>query len=109
MFAGDFAHRIVHITCIQTEMLLTTPRGLRTRDRDLSQGSIQKLRVVHVGAAAGDRQRDSTPVDEQTALAPLFFPCRSGSDLRTRLPAELTRSSFNRHGSAKSTASLYAD
>ena len=89
MLACDLADRIAYVAGIQAEILLTTPRGLRTRDRDLSQGSIQKLRVVHVGAADGDRQRDSTPVDEQTALAPFFSPCRSGSDLRTGLPAEL--------------------
>jgi hypothetical protein len=47
--------------------------GLKTLNHDLSQRPVQKFRVVYVGTADGDRLRESTPVDQQTALAP-FFP-----------------------------------
>ena len=84
MFAGDPANRIAHVAGIQAEILLIfPPRNFRTLDGHLSQRRIQQLGVVEVGAADGDRQRDPTTVDQQTAFAP-FFSGRSGSGLRIR-------------------------
>ena len=85
MFAGDLADRIAYVASIQAEILLVfPPRNFRTPDGDLSQRPIQQLGVVEVGAADGDRQRDSTAVDKQAAFAPFFSPGRSGSDLYIR-------------------------
>jgi len=90
MFARDLADGVADIARIKAKILLVAPRlDFRTLDHDLGQGPIQQLRVVHVGAADGDRQRDSMAVDQQAALASFFSPGRSGSGLRTRLPAEL--------------------
>jgi len=85
MLASDFASWIADIAGIEAEILLVAPRrNFRTLDHDLSQSSIQKLRVVHVGAADGDRQREPTAVDQQAAFAPIFSPGRSGSDQHIR-------------------------
>jgi hypothetical protein len=90
MLAGDPADRIAHVASIQAEILLIfPPRNFRALDGHLSQRPVQQLGVVEIGAAHGDRQRGSTAVDQQTAFAPLFFPGRSGSDRRIRLPAAL--------------------
>ena len=85
MLTGDLADRIAHIASIQAEILLIfPPRNFRARDGYLSQRPIQQLGVVEVGAADGERQRDSTAGDQQAAFAPLFFPGRSDSDQRIR-------------------------
>ncbi len=85
MFAGDLADRKAYVASIQAEILLVfPPRNFRSRDGDLSQRPIQQLGVVQIGAADGDRQRESTAVDQQAAFAPFFFPGRSGSDRHIR-------------------------
>ena len=85
MLAGDLADRIAHVAGIQAEILVAFPsRNLRALDDDLSQGPIQQLGVVEVGAADGDRQRESTAVDQQTAFAPFFSPGRWGSGQHIR-------------------------
>jgi len=79
MLAGDLADRIAHVAGIQAEILLIfPPRNFRTLDGHLSQRPIQQFGVVEVGAADGDRQREPTAVDQQTALAPFFSPGRLG-------------------------------
>ena len=55
VLSGDLANWIADIARIQTQILLAVQRSLRTLDHDLGQSSIQKLRVVDVGAADGDR------------------------------------------------------
>ena len=85
MLGGNLADRIAHVAGIQAEILVVFPaRNLRALDDDVSQGPIQQLGVVEVGAADGDRQRESTAVDQQAAFAPFFFPGRSGSDQHIR-------------------------
>jgi len=85
MLAGNLAGRIAHVAGIQAEILVVFPScNFRAPDDDLSQGPIQQLGVVEVGAADGDRQREPTAVDQQTAFAPFFFPGRSGSDQHIR-------------------------
>ena len=85
MLAGDFADRIAHVSSIETEILVVFPsRNFRALDHDLCQGPIQQLGVVEVGAADGDRQWDSTAVDQQAAFASFFSPGRSGSDQHIR-------------------------
>ncbi len=90
MPAGDPADWVADIAGIQTEILLVVPsRDFRTLHHDPSQCPIQKLGVVHVGAADDDRQRESMAVDQQAAFASFFSPGRSGSGLHTGLPEEL--------------------
>src|ERR1035438_4257935 len=85
MLAGDLADRIAHVAGIQAEILVVFPsRNFRTLDDDLIQGLIEQLGVVEIGAADGDRQREPTAVDQQTALASFFSPGRSGSDQHIR-------------------------
>jgi len=85
MLACDPADRIAHVAGIQAEILVVFPsRNFRALDDDLSQGPIQQFGVVEIGAADGDRQREPTAVDQQTAFAPFFSPGRSGSDQHIR-------------------------
>jgi hypothetical protein len=85
MLAGDLADRIARLARIQAEILVVFPScNFRTLNDDLSQSPIQQLGVMEVGAADGDRQREPTAVDQQTAFAPPFFPGRSGLGRRIR-------------------------
>lgn len=75
VLAGDLADRIAYVTSIQAEILLVFPScDFRSLNDDLSQRPIQQLGVVKICAADGDRQRESTAVDQQAALASFFSP-----------------------------------
>ena len=55
VLAGDLVDRVAHVAGVQAEILLGFPsRDLRPLDDDLSQGPVQQLGVVEVGAADGD-------------------------------------------------------
>lgn len=85
-FLNGLLSRLAGITCISTEMLLWGFLGLRTFRHDLIQCRFQEFHVMHLGPAGDYRQRDSIPVDEQTALAPFFFPDLWGSDRQFLVP-----------------------
>jgi len=56
---------------------------------DLIQGRLQKFHVVDLSSAGDYRQRDSTRVDQQASLAPIFFPDQSGWDRQLLAPEGL--------------------
>ena len=60
------------VPCIGVEVwLLGTARKLH---HDLIQSRCEQLDIMHVRSAGDERERDAKPVDQQAALAPLFFP-----------------------------------
>lgn len=64
---------------VGTQVLAAAMLGQGSLDHNFAQQLIKSLAVMHVGPGHDDRQRDATPVDQQVALAPLFFPDPSGS------------------------------
>jgi hypothetical protein len=56
---------------------------------------------MHVGPARDERQRDATPVDQQTSFAPFFSPDPWGWAPRTRWPRELSPSPRPRFASPR--------
>ncbi len=80
MLEGDLADRVAHVASVQTEILFGLPtRDLSSLDDDLSQGPVQQLGVVEVGAADSDRQRDDMGLRPAPALR---WYCRPGCRLR---------------------------
>jgi hypothetical protein len=53
------------------------------------QRCFKQFHVVRVGSAYDDRQRDATRVDQQAALAPVFFPDPLDWPQRTAVPEVL--------------------
>jgi hypothetical protein len=62
---------------------------LGQEENQTTQHCLQLAHVMSVGSGDDQRQRDATPVDQQMALAPIFFPGPSGWDPRPLLPGGL--------------------
>jgi hypothetical protein len=86
--------RFSSIALVCAKVLPSSYRGLRSLDYDVVQGVRQQLHVVLLGSADDEGQRDSTAVDENASLAPIFFPDLSGCD---RLLREQVALCLNRH------------
>ena len=72
------------IPLICAKMLLRRLCSRRPLDYQLIQGRLKQCHIMPLCPAYDQRQRDSIPVDEQTSLAPIFFP--DPLDLLQRLP-----------------------
>ena len=71
---GGCPGRLTRVAAIPAQILDGTIAGITPpndpgRQRRRHQGDIGRLRAAH-----DKRQRDATPVDQQAALAPIFFP-----------------------------------
>lgn len=66
------------VSGIGTQVLAAPYAGRLALDHDGLQHRIELRDVMLIGPCHDDRQRDATTVHQQVALAPLFFPCRSG-------------------------------
>jgi hypothetical protein len=80
---------IALVSSIGAEILRLFGVRFRPRQRRSVQGGLQQFHVMHVGSAGDERQRDATRVDQQTSLAPIFFPDPWGSVPRIRWPMAL--------------------
>ena len=63
---------------IGTQVLAASDAWRLAFDHDGFQHSIELRDVMLIGPGHDERQRDATAVHQQVALAPLFFPDRSG-------------------------------
>jgi len=66
------------VTCIGTQVLAAPRAGRLALDHDGLQHGIELRDVMLIGPGHDERQRDATAVHQQVALAPFFFPDRSG-------------------------------
>ncbi len=74
------------VPLVGTEVLAAARAGPRAGDDDGVERRREEDGVMPMGAAHDEGQRDSTRVDEQTALGPLFSPGPSGSAPRLPTP-----------------------
>lgn len=63
---------------VGTQVLGAAKRWIRPLYLDGVEYRLKLRHVVPVRPGHDERQRDATPVDQQMALAPVFFPDRSG-------------------------------
>jgi len=79
--------RFALVARVAAQMLRLPFARLRPLADHRVQRLVQQFHVMRVGSADDDRQRDSTRVDQQAALAPIFFPGPWDWLPRTVLPA----------------------
>ena len=70
----DRGGRLPAVTFVGTQMLATPAGRLGPPDHDAIQGFSQQFHVVLVGPADDKRERDASPVDQQTAFGAFFSP-----------------------------------
>ena len=75
--------RLPRVPLIRTEVLAPGLRG-RPRNDYTGQRGHEEGGIMPLGPAHGEGERDSTPVDEETALGALFSPDPSGWGRRFR-------------------------
>ena len=76
---GRFACWFALVSSVGAQMLRFPLAGRGAFADDAVQSRGKQLHVMLVGPADDERQRDATRVHQQTALAPIFSPCRWGS------------------------------
>lgn len=68
-------HRLVAtVARIGAQVFVTALFGRGSFDDDGLKHRLDLRHIVHVGPGDDQRQRDATPVHQQVALAPIFFP-----------------------------------
>lgn len=75
---NDLQCRLSAISGIQTQMLGATLGRHLVLDHDGRQDYVELRNVMPVRSGHDERQGDATAVDQQVALAPIFFPDQSG-------------------------------
>ena len=71
----DHLHRLVAtVARIGAQVFVTALFGRGFLDDDGLKHRLDLRHIVHVGPGDDQRQRDATPVHQQVALAPIFFP-----------------------------------
>lgn len=78
MTLNDLQRRLSAISGIQAQMLGTTLDRHLALDHDGRQDGVELRNVMPVRSGYDERQGDATAVDQQVALAPIFFPDPSG-------------------------------
>lgn len=77
------------IASVRTEVFGAALGRVRTLDGDACQHGVNSTDIVDVGGGDHQRQRDSTPVHQQMALAAVFFPDPLGWAPRLPVPTGL--------------------
>ena len=77
------------VAFVRAQVLAPPPGRLGASDHDAVQGFSQQFHVVPVGPADDKRERDASPVDQQTAFGAFFFPDPWGCCPRLPEPAVL--------------------
>jgi hypothetical protein len=62
------------ISFVRTQMLSSSNWSFWSINNNAIQGSLQQFYIMRLSSADDEGQRDSTAVDENTSLAPIFFP-----------------------------------
>ena len=80
-------HRLLAtVARISAQVFMAALFGAGSFDDDGIKHRLDLRHIVHVGAGDHQRQRDATPVHQQVALAPIFFPDPSGWALQLLVP-----------------------
>ena len=72
---------------ISTQVFVAALFGIGALDDHRIKHRLDLRHIVHVGTGDHQRQRGATPVHQQVALAPIFFPDPSGWALQLLVPA----------------------
>ena len=78
MALNDLQRGLTAIPGIKTQVLGATLSRHLALDHDGRQDCVYLRNVMPVRSGHDERQGDATAVDQQVALAPIFFPDRSG-------------------------------
>jgi hypothetical protein len=62
------------ISLVRAQVLSSSNRSFWSLNKDAIQGNLQQFYVMRLSSADDEGQRDSTAVDENTSLAPIFSP-----------------------------------
>ena len=73
-FKTLFHCRFSRISLVRAQMLPSSNRSFWSPNNDAIQGNLQQFYIMRLSSADDERQRDSTAVDENTSLAPIFSP-----------------------------------
>ena len=90
MLLDDFQRGRSGIARVSAQMFVSPDRWAGSFDHDGLKHRLQLGDIMSVGSGHDERQRDATPVHQQMALAPIFFPDPSGSALRPLMPRGLS-------------------
>ena len=74
----DSQGRPPSVPCVGAQVLAAPRAWCLALDHAGLQNGIELRDVMRIRSCHDERQRDATPVHQQVALAPLFFPDRSG-------------------------------
>jgi len=88
MALNDLQRRLAAICGIQAQMFGPTLGRHLALDHDRRQDCVQLRYVMPVRPCHDERQGDTTAVDQQVTLAPIFFPDQSGCARPALVPVE---------------------
>ena len=74
----DLQRWLATVSGIQAQMFGTTISGHLALDHDARQNGVELRDIMPVRPGHDERQGDTTAVDQQVTLAPIFFPDQSG-------------------------------